>query len=28
LVSFFAKENEMDVKDFESLVKHVEDDLK
>lgn len=28
LVSFFAKENDMDVKDFESLVKHVEDDLK
>ena len=28
LVSFFAKENEMDVKDFESLVQHVEKDLK
>lgn len=28
LVSFFAKENEMDVKDFESLVQHVENDLK
>lgn len=28
LVSFFAKENEMDVKDFESLMKHVESDLK
>jgi len=28
LVSFFAKENEMDMKDFESLVQHVESDLK
>lgn len=28
LVSFFAKENEMEIKDFESLMKHVESDLK
>ena len=28
LVSFFAKENEMDMKEFESLMKHVGDDLK
>ena len=28
LVSFFAKENDMDIQEFESLVKHVEDDLK
>lgn len=27
LVSFFAKENEMGVQDFESLLKHVESDL-
>ena len=27
LVSFFAKENDMDVKEFESLIKHVESDL-
>jgi len=28
LVSFFAKENDMDIQQFESLMKHVEDDLK
>ncbi len=28
LVSFFAKENDMDIQQFESLIKHVEDDLK
>ena len=28
LVSFFAKENQMEMKDFESLVQHVENDLK
>ena len=28
MVSFFAKENDMDIQEFESLVKHVEDDLK
>ena len=28
LVSFFAKENDMDIRQFESLMKHVEDDLK
>ena len=27
LVSFFAKENDMEMKDFESLMKHVESDL-
>ncbi|RKQ42596.1 putative transcriptional regulator [Roseivirga pacifica] len=27
LVSFFAKENEMDMKDFEKLMVHVKDDL-
>ena len=27
LVSFFAKENDMDVSEFESLMKHVESDL-
>ena len=27
LVSFFAKENEMDIQDFESLMKHVKSDL-
>ena len=28
MVSFFAKENDMDIQQFESLVKYVEDDLK
>ena len=28
LVSFFAKENDMDIQQFENLMKHVEDDLK
>ena len=28
LVSFFAKENDMEIKEFESLMKHVESDLK
>ena len=28
LVSFFAKENKISTKDFESLIKHVENDLK
>lgn len=28
MVSFFAKENDMDIQEFESLVKHVEEDLK
>lgn len=28
LVSFFAKENDMDIQQFKSLIKHVEDDLK
>ena len=28
LVSFFAKENDMNLQQFESLIKHVEDDLK
>ena len=27
LVSFFAKENEMDIKEFESLLDHVKNDL-
>lgn len=27
LVSFFAKENDMDIHDFEQLIKYVEDDL-
>lgn len=27
LVSFFAKENDMDMKDFEKLLDHVKDDL-
>lgn len=28
LVSFFAKENDMDMTDFQSLIQHVGDDLK
>ena len=28
LVSFFAKENDLDIKDMDELMKHVKDDLK